>query len=492
MRLFPITLLIAFATSSIGLCFGVVDQDANSAPVIIVGAGMAGAKVAYELAKKNVSFIIVEATSQVGGRLRKSQLGPGGPKIELGGNWLQGYRRNDTFSNLVKDTIKLDLVLDDLDDYYIAQDGKLIPDKLIDPVWHKLERALNRVYAFRRRIDNKTKRPSSNDMSVKAALLLLGGWVATTPEEFAAQQAYIDYEYSTTASQISVYELSSYYDPFEEATTQYFVTDKRGYGYVVKWHLEQIGINPEQSSSKLLLSSPVDLIGYDSTGGYVVLRNGTRIEGSAVVCTASLGVLKAAVESNPGDTEKLQFNPALPYPKRLAISKYGFGNYLKVFVSFRSALFTDQDPLYIAPVSCREDYFVSIQNFNKKDYLPGENVVLVTAVGAFGRQLQCESRNEVLNLILEAVSEALGRTVLPWEVRSLVVSPIGENPYFRGMYSFRPVGITKGNLYNLIRPVGALFFAGEAFAFPETGYVQSAWMSAIKTTKDVMKFLKLH
>lgn len=467
----------------------IVAQDSNSAPVIIIGAGMAGAKMAYELAKKNVSFIIVEATSQVGGRLRKSQLGPNGPKIELGGNWLQGYRTNDTFSCLVKDVINMNLVLDDVEDYYIARDGKLIPDHVIDPIRNKLDRAVNRVYAFQRQIRNKKKRPLTNDMSVKAALLLLGGWVANTPEEFAAQQAYFDYEYATTASRISVFELASYYDPFEEATKQYFVTDGRGYEYVVKWHLEQIGINPEQSSSKVLLSSPVELIGYSSTGGYVVLRNGTRIEGCAVVCTASLGVLKAAVNNDPDDTEKLRFDPMLPYQKRLAISKFGFGTYLKVFVTFRSALFTDKDPLYIAPVSCREDYFVSIQNLNKKDYLPGENVILITAVGAFGRQLQCESRDKDLDLVLEAVSEALGRKVLSWEVKSMVVSPIGENPFFRGMYSFRPVGVTNKNLYNLIRPLDALFFAGEAYNYDDRGYVQSAWKSAIKTADDVIKFL---
>lgn len=55
--------------------------------VVIVGAGLSGLCLAYELTKRNVDFRLVEATSEIGGRIKTIR--PKGPNshIELGATW---------------------------------------------------------------------------------------------------------------------------------------------------------------------------------------------------------------------------------------------------------------------------------------------------------------------------------------------------------------------------------------------------------------------
>lgn len=64
-------------------------------PVIIGGAGIAGIAAAYELEKKGVPFIILEARHRIGGRMNKFTFGKDGDMtLERGANWIQGTVRN--------------------------------------------------------------------------------------------------------------------------------------------------------------------------------------------------------------------------------------------------------------------------------------------------------------------------------------------------------------------------------------------------------------
>ena len=60
------------------------------AEVLILGAGMSGVNAANTLYEQGVTnFIIVEAKSEIGGRVMQTEIKPG-VKIELGANWIQG------------------------------------------------------------------------------------------------------------------------------------------------------------------------------------------------------------------------------------------------------------------------------------------------------------------------------------------------------------------------------------------------------------------
>ena len=458
-------------------------------PVIIVGAGMAGAKLAYDLSRAGQRFLIVEATDRAGGRIREASLGPGGPRVELGANWVQGFRRGDAYSDFVASTFAFANITTDFDDAYFVRDGALVPDEEADPVWERAERAMARLY----RLAGGFSRGGVEkfDISVKAGLLLAAGWEADTPIEHAAMRLEIDYEYAVPVSQLSIHDLSEFYDPKSPPSEDVFINDPRGYREIVNWHLREAGVvDVESGGGKLMLNSPVRTIAYGKRGASVTLRDGRQIEGAAVVSTVPLGVLQEALFRKPKEPSRLIFRPPLPFRKRLAISHMEIADYEKIFVRFKTAVFTSEDPLFLLPLECSEGGLLNVHNLNKEGYFPGLNTVLVTATGAFSRDIVCMDDEMRLREVLKFVSKAAGREIAVEEVETSVFPNFRQNEFFKGAYTIRPPGLSDVELRALNKPLGALFFAGEAHSETRSGYVQGAYFSAEDTAKDVLQFLQ--
>jgi len=67
--------------------------------------------------------------------------------------------------------------------------------------------------------------------------------------------------------------------------------------------------------------------------------NKVRFEGDAIICTASVGVLKAGY---------MKFNPPLPPWKMQALDKIEMGNYVKIFCMFKAKFWGNHEYIYIA------------------------------------------------------------------------------------------------------------------------------------------------
>ena len=65
----------------------------DRADVIVIGAGIAGLTAAVELSKAGVRVLIVEARDRIGGRIFTESGGARGSAIELGAEFIHGYRR---------------------------------------------------------------------------------------------------------------------------------------------------------------------------------------------------------------------------------------------------------------------------------------------------------------------------------------------------------------------------------------------------------------
>lgn len=66
----------------------------SSSPVIIVGAGFAGAAAALRLSEHGISSIILEAQNRIGGRVQTVTL-PGSYNIDFGASNVHGYQRTE-------------------------------------------------------------------------------------------------------------------------------------------------------------------------------------------------------------------------------------------------------------------------------------------------------------------------------------------------------------------------------------------------------------
>ena len=88
----------------------------------------------------------------------------------------------------------------------------------------------------------------------------------------------------------------------------------------------------------------VNSINYENGSVTVTATNNSNgqtlvFEGDAIVCTASIGVLRSG---------NLQFSPPLPKWKTDAINQVEMGNYVKVFCTFTQKFWRKHENIFIA------------------------------------------------------------------------------------------------------------------------------------------------
>lgn len=95
----------------------------------------------------------------------------------------------------------------------------------------------------------------------------------------------------------------------------------------------------------------VNSINYEAGNVKVEATNNSNgqtlvFEGDAIVCTASIGVLRS---------NNLNFNPPLPKWKVDAINEVEMGNYVKIFCTFKERFWGFSEYIFLS--SCNKGYF---------------------------------------------------------------------------------------------------------------------------------------
>lgn len=247
--------------------------------IAVIGAGLAGATVAADLADLDVEVTVFEARDRVGGRVH-SQVDDDWPiPVQLGG-WLVG----------AEDHIDLGESVD------LASALWRSSETDIDPVANApLDAAIALAQAL----------PA--DVSLADALVETGA----DPEEpgLAALLAYL-----ATTSGADADKLSAWFPPaLPFAASQGIVGDL---GAFVK---EQLG------DAQLTLSSPVTRIAYDDAGVSLRLGTGESTSFDRVVVTVPLGVLQR---------EGIEFAPPLPFGHRGALNALGMGHIETIWLRY--------------------------------------------------------------------------------------------------------------------------------------------------------------
>jgi monoamine oxidase len=68
--------------------------------VVIIGAGLSGLTLAYELEKKGIRSIVLEAADRIGGRIH-TKTGVNGTPLELGATWFAD--KHSSLMTLIKE-----------------------------------------------------------------------------------------------------------------------------------------------------------------------------------------------------------------------------------------------------------------------------------------------------------------------------------------------------------------------------------------------------
>ena len=392
--------------------------------VIVVGAGISGLAAARELVNRGHAVTIVEGRDRVGGRIWTDRRL--GLPVDCGASWIHGVRGNpltELTGQFGIRTMPTDFDAAPLYDI----DNTEVPEALLERALEEMERFVRD--ARRERGPDRGiglgLRESINDRITDERMRRIMTWLVRSE---------ISLEYATDAETIS----RKHYDEDEQYPGDHVVFPD-GYGSLTGALADQLA----RDGVDIQLNQTVRLV--RTTGQSATVESDrSTFEGDNVIVTIPLGVLKAGT---------VRFEPELPGWKRDTIQRMGFGTMNKVFLRFPTT-FWPTDAHFIGFVAEREARFPEFVNYR---VYSGQPVLMAFSAGRSahfeGSDAQVASEaSAVLRRNFGQIPDASAHVVTRWH----------SDPFALGSYSHWAVGTSSDEFRALGRPVGRLFFAGEA------------------------------
>mmetsp|Transcript_21321 Transcript_21321/g.50311 ORF Transcript_21321/g.50311 Transcript_21321/m.50311 type:complete len:733 (-) Transcript_21321:80-2278(-) len=331
-------------------CREVADVIERSVDVVVIGAGMSGIKAAKTLEEHAtpISYVLLEASDRVGGRMRKHTL-PNGYVVEDGANWIIGGKGNPIYEMAVD----LDMALYDQGSEYFdwkvyssttgqAYDEALVRTRESD--FHEALKCVNERGwgAWCRRMLKE------GDPSVRVVLDECG-WNPTDALDDAIEWSYIDWGFTYPANKVSIFSYPDYSEtePFGEGS--FLVSDQRGFQFIPETLAHMLLQDPKLETEVVLIEwDNLDLNLAPARVHAINRRDGscTIYNANAVIPTVSIGVLEQRQDI---------FSP--PLKDFASKNTFEMGSFQKIFYTFEDAFWKDDgtDHEFINVAMPRED-----------------------------------------------------------------------------------------------------------------------------------------
>jgi len=217
-----------------------------------------------------------------------------------------------------------------------------------------------------------------------------------------------------------------------------------------------------------------------ASGVRVQSSDGTSDEGSHVVVTVPLGVLKREV---------LRFSPALPPDRRAAIERLGFGRYEKVALRFDEP-FWRAAGLPHAMIFPRDPEAPAVWAIGQDAFGAGPVLVFHVFHSATGHVLDATA-DDAVRWALDMLAEATGSSCPA--PAAVAVTSWANDPYSSGAYTHIPPGASPADADLLGEPIGGrLLFAGEHTQSKRMAYADGAMTSGIREAKRLLGQPSVH
>ncbi|QLP98814.1 MAG: FAD-dependent oxidoreductase [Rhodoblastus sp.] len=405
--------------ASLSLPF-IAKARAQTARVVVIGAGLAGLAAAQALKAKGIAPMVLEARERIGGRVHTSTAWPDLP-MDLGASWIHGVSGNPV-TELAR-AAGARFVATDFDaDQMLGPDGKTI-----EPDLSRAEAIVARALKAAQRRDA--------DVSVARAVMESADWKATTPADQRLVRhvinATLEQEYGGAASALSAW----YGDDSEEFDGDDAIFPA-GYGQIAAHIAKGLDIR---------LGKPVAEV----APGRVTLAGGEVVAADRILVSVPLGVLKA------GD---LRFARPLADRRAKAIESLQMGLLNKTWLRFEKIAWPrDVDWFeWLGPRAGVWAEWVSLARVLKAPVLVGFNAAdEAREIEELDDRATVASAHEALRAMFGARFPApVAAQVTRW----------GQDRWTHGAYSFNPVGMRPDQRDALFGTDwdGALGFCGEA------------------------------
>jgi monoamine oxidase len=424
--------------------------------VLVVGAGIAGLTVANAMAHAAVDCVVLEARRRVGGRLHTADLA--GARVDLGGSWMHHPVGNPVrhFAETVGIGCRAADPLPTLTAFDCATGLWLSHTEVEASLIVELEGFTEALGGLRTRLG-----PAASAAEGIEAYLVEAG-LAGEPLRRARQglRASVEADAAGAAGHQS---LEWLWTQAEYGGDYFGDVPDGGYGAVVDAMAAGLDVRRDW---------PVARVDLTEAGVAVTSTSGTSEEGSHVVVTVPLGVLKNDLPT---------FVPPLPPERSEAVRRLGFGRYEKVALTFDEAFWrrAGWSHLVLFPADATEpaSWVFDLDAF-------GGGPVLVCHVfhSATGRVAEADT---AALWVMGMLSAALGAPCP--EPVAVAVTGWAEDPYAAGAYAHVPPGASNADLDLLGTPVaGRLLFAGEHTQSARLGYADGAMTSGIREAKRLL------
>ncbi|MET8572334.1 FAD-dependent oxidoreductase [Streptomyces sp. NPDC004783] len=423
---------------------------------IVVGAGIAGITAARLLRAAGHRVVVLEARDRVGGRIWTDRTA--GFCVDRGASWIHGLTGNP-LTTLVS---ALGMETREFTVGSFQAGGRPIAD-------HDASRRLLDDEATRRWTTDvgtaddllrATVAASGDDESYATAAeraLAATGW---EPER--ADRVRVFYRHRTEEQCGAEIERVAAHALDEDAVEGDEVIFPGGYDVLPRTLAEGLDVRPGKTVTAVTRSA----------AGVRVDTRDESFEAAHVIVTVPLGVLKAGA---------IAFTPALPDTVAGPIARLGMGVFNKVFLQFPDRFW--QDGVYAirqhgeAGVPWHSWYDVSV--------VSGRPMLLTFAGGAWGREIEQKTDEEVVSSVLGALREiyddCVPDPVAHWITRW------GVDPLALGSYSYVAVGSSHDDHDALAGPVdGVLHFAGEATWARDPATVHGALLSGHRAAERIL------
>jgi monoamine oxidase len=420
----------------------------ENADALVIGAGISGLTAARAFSNRGLKVIVLEARDRIGGRIW-TDFSTGWP-LDMGASWIHGVTGNP-ITKLARD-FRLDVLPTNTNLHWRWSSNGTISrnDDAIGEQFDDLMSAVDQV---------RERRQSANrpDVSLQEGIQEANAGRTLSEALNYAINANVEHDYGADIAQLSLYN----YDQ-GAAFSGADVLFPRGYGQIPA----NIGLGQD-----VRLSHVVQRVERNAAGVTVITNKGTFAAPRAVI-TLPLGVLK---------TTTVQFAPALPARKTLAIRRLGSGVLNKCYLRFPRQ-FWPTEPDLLGYISNQRGEWTEWVNAQR--YL-GEPVLMGFNAGTFGNQLERQPDSAIVSSAMRALRSMFGNNVP--DPNGFKITRWASDPFSRGSYSYIAVGASGDDYDALAEPVdNQLFFAGEATSRDYAASVHGAYLSGLREAERML------
>ena len=469
--------LILLAT--VATAFAGVESCNRDADVLILGAGISGLRAAESFHDAGTSFIILEQSDRIGGRIRSEEFA--GATIEQGAQWILA-----TDFNAPNDTKNPILLLAEQCGLQYRPEpfqslGVVYYDRNGNDITSSPE-VLNARARFNNAARNAVNvyfelQGTEEDLSLEAAWRI-GGWEARSPLEEVVENLGSPPDPSdiiglrgNTLSRLSARD-------FGNVTAGLVVTDPRGYIHLVNCFTERF---LEENDTRIHLNTVVTRINWgrdDCVCATVTEKGGSEREycGSYAVVTFSVGVLQSGI---------IEFEPQPPRLWRHTVQRTTMAHFLRLYAQFNNTFWdTNVDMIGIVDETQPKEFYPRF--IPQGSYLDGQPPILQAFLSGDFALRVLEQDPEITR---QQISKVMRNVYGDRASDAVSVSMHGfiTSPYFRGNLPQPNVGFLEQSYNVLAGPLGRMYFAGDGTIGKYHASVHGAYISGRNTAERILQ-----